>query len=233
MPLPRKVRHDRTVKKIRLLLIEDNRLLREGLAAMLAVQEDIALIASSETANAAVRSAVRKPHVVLVDIGPRHPNSMRIIRLLKRVLPGARIVVMDLESVQGDLFEYVSEGVCGFILRDATFDVFLSTIRHVAAGGRVLPPSLTGTLFSQIVGQVARKWKHSASPSIRMTGREQEIVDLIADGMSNKQIAKRLSIAPDTVKGHVHNILEKLALHTRLEVASYAHGRKSRHPGTP
>ena len=200
---------------------------------MLDAQEDITLIASSETAEAAARSAKRKPNVVLVDIGHRHPNSMRIIRLLKRVLPGTRIVVMDLESVQGDLFEYVGEGVSGFVLKDATFDEFLSTIRRVAAGGKVLPPPLTGTLFSQIVGQVARKWKHTASPSIRMTGREQEIIDLIAEGMSNKQIAKRLSIAPDTVKGHVHNILEKLALHTRLEVASYAHERKPRNPDTP
>ena len=214
------------MKKIRLLLIEDNRLLREGLAAMLAAQEDITLLASSGTTDAAARSAKRKPHVVLVDIGPRHRNSMRVIRTLKRVVPGSRIVVMDLESVQSDLFEYVGEGVCGFVLKDATFDEFLSTIRHVAAGGKVLPPPLTGTLFSQIVGQVARKWKHVPSFSVRMTGREQEIVDLIAEGMSNKQIAKKLSIAPDTVKGHVHNILEKLALHTRLEVASYAHGRK-------
>jgi DNA-binding NarL/FixJ family response regulator len=82
---------------------------------------------------------------------------------------------------------------------------------------------LTGSLFSQIVDHATRKGKGNPFKSVKMTGREREVVALIAEGLSNKEIAKRLSLATDTVKSHVHNILEKLALHTRLEIARFAH----------
>ena len=133
------------------------------------------------------------------------------------------MIVMDLLPVQADIVAFVREGASGFILKDATFDDFLETIRSVAAGAKVLPPSLTGSLFSQIVEQVVDQGKTDLIGAVRMTKREREVVDLIAEGLSNKEIAQRLNIATYTVKSHVHNILEKLALHTRLQVASYAH----------
>ena len=120
---------------------------------MLAEQPDITLVGSSGHAEAGVKSAKRQPGLVLVDIGSRHQVSMHHIGLLRRALPGAGIVVMDLGPLQSDLVEYVKEGVSGFVLKDATFQEFLSTIRTVAAGGKVLPPSLTGSLFAQIVEQ--------------------------------------------------------------------------------
>ena len=125
--------------------------------------------------------------------------------------------------MQADVVEFVKEGVSGFILKDATFDDFVGTIRSVAAGASVLPPSLTGSLFSQIIEKVAGEGKVSLIESVRMTKREREVIELIAEGLSNKEIAQQLNIATYTVKSHVHNILEKLALHTRLQVASYAH----------
>jgi DNA-binding NarL/FixJ family response regulator len=122
--------------------------------------------------------------------------------------------------LEADIVAFVREGASGFIQR-ATFDDFLRTIR--AAGTKVLPPSLTGSLFSQIVDKVVEQGKRDLVASVRMTQRERDVIDLIAQGLSNKEIAQRLSIATYTVKSHVHNILEKLALHTRLQVASYAH----------
>jgi DNA-binding NarL/FixJ family response regulator len=214
------------MKKIQLMLIEDNRLLREGLAAMLAEQPDIVLAGSSSNVESN-KLPRKKPNLVLLDIGMRNQNSLRTVESLKQTLPHAKIVIMDLAPVQSDLFEYVKAGVSGFVLKDATFDDFLSTIRLVAGGGKVLPPMLTGSLFSQIVEHATRKRKRIPFASVKMTKREFEVIELIAEGLSNKQIAKRLFLATDTVKGHVHNILEKLALHTRLEVASYAHSRKS------
>jgi DNA-binding NarL/FixJ family response regulator len=149
------------------------------------------------------------------------------VELVKRNIPAAKIVVMDLAPVQSDLLDFVKAGVSGFVLKDATFDDFLATIRTVIKGGKVLPPLLAGSLFTQIIDHATRTKKHISFASVKMTGREREIVELIAEGLSNKSIAERLNIATDTVKGHVHNILEKLALHTRLEVASYAHARKA------
>ncbi len=218
------------VKKIRVLLIEDNRLLREGLAAMLAEQPDIQLTASPGNGDTVAKNVRIRPGLILLDIGLRSHNSLRLVGTLKRTMPSAKIIVMDLAPVQSDLFEYVKAGVSGFVLKDATFDDFLATIRTVAQGGKVLPPLLTGSLFSQIIDQAASKGKRIPANLVKMTGREREVVELIAEGLSNKEIARRLFLATDTVKGHVHNILEKLALHTRLEVASYAHTRRTDKP---
>jgi DNA-binding NarL/FixJ family response regulator len=103
----------------------------------------------------------------------------------------------------------------------------MRTIRAVAAGNKVLPPSLTGSLFLQLVQRTPRKGQQPLKP-VKMTNREREVVALIAEGLSNKEIATRLHLAVDTVKSHVHNILDKLALHTRLEIASYAHSGEPR-----
>jgi DNA-binding NarL/FixJ family response regulator len=211
------------MKKIQILLVEDNRLLREGLTVMLKEQADLLVVASSGNSDAVLQAKKLKPVVILLDLELRSQNSIRLLGLLKKNAPKARVIGMDLVPVQEELVQYVEAGVCGFVLKDATFDDFLRTIRAVAQGVDVLPPSLTGSLFSQIVDRATRKRKGNPFTAVRMTGREREVVALIAEGLSNKEIAQRLHLATDTVKSHVHNILEKLALHTRLEIARYAH----------
>jgi two-component system, NarL family, nitrate/nitrite response regulator NarL len=215
------------MKKIHLLLIEDNRLLREGLAAMLKEQPDFRVEASHGNADALHKAKKLKPAVILLDLGLRSQNSLRLVGVLKRRASEARIIGMDLVPVQEDLVQYVEAGVCGFVLKDATFDDFLATIRSVAKGVNVLPSPLTGSLFTQIVERATRKRRGNPFASVRMTNREREVIALISEGLSNKQIAQQLHLATDTVKSHVHNILEKLALHTRLEIASYAHTDES------
>jgi DNA-binding NarL/FixJ family response regulator len=139
---------------------------------------------------------------------------------------------MDLAPVQPSLIEFVRAGVDGFVLKDATFDDFLQTVRNVAQGKKVLPPTLTSSLLSEIATHATKNGKGNPFKSVRMTGREQEVIELIAEGLSNKQIASRLNLAVDTVKSHVHSILEKLALHTRLEIATYRH-LSGRFPTSP
>ena len=211
--------------KIRLLLVEDNRLLREGLTAMLNEQADIEVVAAFGDGKEAVLKSTQelKPQIVLVDLGLKGQNSLQLVELIKKGSSEIKVIVMDLIPVQADVVEFVREGVSGFIVKDATFDDFVGTIRSVAAGASVLPPSLTGSLFSQIIEKVAGEGKVSLIESVRMTKREREVIELIAEGLSNKEIAQQLNNATYTVKSHVHNILEKLALHTRLQVASYAH----------
>lgn len=211
------------MKKIHILLIEDNRLLRDGLTVMLKEQPDLKVVASPGNSDAAAKARKLKPAVILLDLGLRSQNSLRLLGLLKKNAPDARVIGMDLVPVQEDLVQYVQAGVCGFVLKDATFDEFLRTIRSVAKGVNVLPPPLAGSLFSQIVDHATRKGKGNPFASVRMTRREREVIALIAEGLSNKDIAQRLHLATDTVKSHVHNILEKLALHTRLEIARFAH----------
>ena len=190
---------------------------------MLREQPDITVAASSGNGDAVNKAMRLKPHAVVLDLGLPGHRWQRAIELIKANSPGTKVIGMDLLPVQTDMVQYVEAGVSGFILKDATFDDFLHTIRAVATGGMVLPPPLTGSLFSQIVDRATRKTGGNPFRSVKMTNREREVVALIADGLSNKEIARRLNLATDTVKSHVHNILEKLALHTRLEIASYAH----------
>ena len=130
---------------------------------------------------------------------------------------------MGILPLQPDIVEFVEAGASGFILKDATVKEFLGTIRSVTQGVKVLPPSLTGSLFSHVAELALKKGKGKMANAIRMTKRELEIIALIADGQSNKEIAQRLNIATHTVKSHVHNIMEKLALHTRLQIAKFSH----------
>ena len=211
------------MSKIRVLLIEDNRLLREGITAMLNEQLDIRAVSSSGNGDALEKAKKLKPQVVLLDLGLRSQNSLRIAELIKKDFPKAQIVVMDLMPAQSEVVEFVQAGVSGFILKDATIDDFLNTIRSVADGKKVLPPSLTDSLFSHIVEYAVQSGKADRlMKAVRLTRREHEVVDLIARGMSNKEIANELHIVVHTIKSHVHNTLEKLPLHTRLVLASFA-----------
>jgi DNA-binding NarL/FixJ family response regulator len=212
--------------KIRVLLIEDNRLLREGITAMLNEQPDLRAMAATGNGDALEKAERLRPQVVLLDMGLRSQNSLRVVESIKARFPKTEVVVMDLIPVEADVVDFVKAGVAGFILKDATLDDFLRTIRSVAEGHKVLPPPLTGSLFSQIVEHAIQKGgADKLLKAVRMTKREHEVIALIAEGRSNKEIAKELHIAVHTVKSHVHNILEKLALHTRLELASFAHRR--------
>jgi DNA-binding NarL/FixJ family response regulator len=215
--------------KIRVLLIEDNRLLREGIVSMLAEEPDLrAISASGSNGDAFAKAEKLKPHVILLDIGLKAQNSLKVVEHIKKKFPKTEVIVMDLIPVHSDVVEFVKAGVSGFILKDASLDDFLHTIRTVAKGTKVLPPSLTDSLFSHIVEHAVQSGKvDQLIESVRLTRREQEVIDLISRGQSNKEIASALNIAVHTVKSHVHNILEKLALHTRLELASFAHSKNN------
>jgi len=130
---------------------------------------------------------------------------------------------MDLAPVQADILQYVKAGANGFILKDASLNEFLITIRTVAEGSTVLPPLLVDSLFSQIVDHAVREGKTKLKEAVRMTAREREVIVLLGEGLTNKEIAQKIHVSTYTVKSHIHNIMEKLALHTRLEIANYSY----------
>jgi len=214
---------------IALVLIDDNRLLREGLAAMIHSQPGFKVLAASadvEEALQKVREA--KPDVVLLDFGLVDHDSLSLTATVHEEVPAARVIVMGLLSVQEDVADFVRAGASGFIMKDASFEDFFSTIRAVAAGAEVLPAALTNSLFAQIAKNAARGNKTRILEAVRLTSRERQVVDLLGEGCSNKEIATRLHIAVHTVKSHVHNVLEKLALRSRLEVAAFSHAGAKR-----
>ena len=212
------------MKKIRLLLIEDNRLLRDGIFSILKPHKDILIIsASGDGKHTLVKIKQLKPNVVLLDLGLRSQNSLHVVEIVKKDFPEAKIIVMDLAPVQADVLQYVKAGANGFILKDASLNDFLITIRTVNEGATVLPPLLIDSLFSQIIDNAVREGKSELKKAVQMTQRERDVIGLLNDGMSNKEIGQKIRISTYTVKSHIHNIMEKLALHTRLEIANYSY----------
>jgi DNA-binding NarL/FixJ family response regulator len=207
---------------ITVAIIEDNRLVREGIAEMLNDLPDVSVVLAATSLETAMLKDAN-PRVVLLDVGLQDRSSLRLAETVRKEMADSRVIVMDLLPVHEEISQFVNAGVAGFILKDATFDDFVGTIRSVAEGERVLPPRMTGTLFSQIAKSAVQRGGAAALDSVRMTQREREVIGLIAVGMSNKEIAQRLNIATHTVKSHVRNIMDKLALHTRLQIAAYAH----------
>jgi len=228
-PAPKKAsRHtlpaEAPVKPIALVLIDDNRLLREGLVALVHAQPELKVLAASADADEALQKVREaRPDVVLVDFGLVDHDSLTLTSTVHAEVPQAKVIVMGLLPLQEEVTQYVRAGASGFVMKNASFDEFLATVRAVAAGTHVLPPQLTNSLFSQIAHSVAGKDKARVLEAVRLTARERQVIDLLGEGLSNKDIAGRLRIGVHTVKSHVHNVLEKLAMRSRLEVAAFTH----------
>ena len=191
---------------------------------MIRSQPGFKVLAASADANEALEKVKEaKPHIVLVDFGLENHDSLNLTATVHAEVPEAKVIVMGLLPMQEDVAHYVRAGASGFIMKDASFDEFFDTIRAVARGAQVLPSQLTNSLFSQIVRNAAVKDTARVIDSVRLTSRERQVIDLLGEGLSNKEISSRLHIAVHTVKSHVHNVLEKLALHSRLEVAAFSH----------
>jgi DNA-binding NarL/FixJ family response regulator len=198
------------VKKLKILVIEDNRLLRLGTTALLNEQGDI--IAVSTQGN-----------IVLLDLGLKSQNSVSVIEAIKKQLPRTEVVVMDLLPSHSEVVEFFKAGVSGFVPRDATLEDFLHTIRSVAKGVRILPPTISESLFSQIVKSAIEGGKvDRVVEAVKLTKPEQDVASLMAKGKSIKETSLGLELATFVVKNHVRNVLDKLALHTRLELAAFA-----------
>jgi len=207
---------------IAIAVIEDNRLVRDGITALLNQVHGLRVVAAASTAAFKLPDGVH-PQVVLLDLGLRNGDSLRVAQKVRREFPESKVIVMDLLPVHEDIMEFVHAGVSGFIMKDATLDDLVRTVRSVMTGAHVLPPQMTSSLFSQIARDAVASGGPEVLEAVRMTPRERQVINLISEGLGNKQIAARLHIATHTVKSHVRNIMEKLALHTRLQIAAYAH----------
>jgi DNA-binding NarL/FixJ family response regulator len=212
------------MKKTRLLLIEENHLLREGLVAILKRQKDITIVAvSGESDSTILKIHHLKPDIILLDVNLRSQNSLHAVESVKKEFPDTKMVVMDLAPLPGDVIQYVKAGASGFVLKDTTFDDFLVTIRSVAEGVQVLPPKFADSLFSHIVEYGVKSKRIKVTESVRMTNPEKEVFGLLGDGFNDKEIGRKLHAPTRIVKSHVQNIMKKLSLHNRLEAANHNH----------
>jgi DNA-binding NarL/FixJ family response regulator len=232
------IRRIHFMQKVSILLIEENRFLRERIASMLKHHGDLEVIENGEDGDAMRQLKVERPPglkspplVVLLNPGFEDGRGLKLMALLREELPEAKAIVMDILPDRADLVEFVKAGVYGFILKNAHGVDYVKTIKTVAEGSKVLPPDLTGSLFSKLVESAFESGRSTEDNFIQLTHREREIVNLISEGLGNKEIAAHLHIATYTVKSHIHNILGKLALNSRLQIAAFARKKASEWPG--
>jgi DNA-binding NarL/FixJ family response regulator len=210
--------------RTRVLVIEENRLARAGLAALLDAQPDLTVVAAVGRPDVGLlRAQETKPHVVLVNASLGSHSSNRFVERVRKVSPEPKVVVTEFPPVEEAMAEFAVAGASGFVPKRANHADLVGTVRSVAGGVEVVLPPLTSALFSCVARAAVARSAPAVTDAVRMSKREREVIDLIAAGLSNKEIARRLSLATNTVKSHVHNILEKLVLHNRLQIAAHAH----------
>jgi two-component system, NarL family, nitrate/nitrite response regulator NarL len=202
---------------IRLLIVGEICLYREGLALLLRPERDIEVVGTAESVDGAL-DPVRHGGADIVLLDASMTDSVSAVRALVEANSAVRVVVLSIPESEHEVVAFAEAGVAGFVTREADRGRFTETIHAVARGDTLCSPRITATLLRR-VADLAGRSPHLPALS-RLTVRELEIVDLLASGLSNKEIASRLRIEVPTVKNHVHHILEKLQLRRRSEVAA-------------
>jgi two-component system NarL family response regulator len=211
---------------IRIFVVDDLRLLREGLVALLAEQPDIIVIGTAASGSKALAKIKElRPDVALIDIGMPGKDGLAVTQTLRREVPAVKVIILGMPDLNEEIMACIEAGAAGYVLKEATIDYLVETIRAVHGGESFCSPRLAASLFSRIAELVSERQPAIAPGAIKLTTREVEIIKEIAEGLSNQEIAQRLSIQPQTVKNHIHNILDKLQLHNRLETVHYARER--------
>lgn len=206
---------------IRVVVVDDQELFRRGLTMLLSVEEDIEVVGEAgDGIDATELAAAAVPDVILMDVRMPKRSGIEACIAIKEVAPAARIIMLTVSDEEADLYEAVKNGASGYLLKDSSIDEVAQAIRVVADGQSLISPSMAIKLLDEFK-QMSRT-DRTQVPSPRLTDRELEVLKLVAQGLNNREIAKRLFISENTVKNHVRNILEKLQLHSRMEAVMYA-----------
>ena len=207
--------------RIRILIADDHALFRQAVRAILADEPDLELIAEAGDGDEAVRLAIELvPDVVLMDVRMPKLNGIEASRKISADLPTAKIVMLTVSDDDADLVEAIKAGASGYLLKEVDPTEIATAVRQTFAGHSLLSPAVASKLVSEFAAISKRADDRALRPSL--TDRELEVLQLAADGLTNRQIGRRLTISENTVKNHIRNILEKLHLHSRMEAVLYA-----------
>ena len=205
---------------IRVMLVDDHQIVRDGLRSLLAKQSDMEVIAEADNGRAAVQAAAElRPDVVVMDVGMPDLNGVEATLRVLEAVPNARVVALSMHSDRRFVEGMLAAGASGYVLKDAAFEDLVAAIRTVAQGGTYLCPSVAGIVVAHYVRGRADA---SARKAVALTPREREVLQLLAEGHSTKQIAARLAVSVKTVETHRSRLMEKLGLHSVAELTKYA-----------
>ena len=206
---------------IRVAVVDDQELFRRGLTMLLGVEDDIEVVGEAGDGVAATElAATAVPDVVLMDVRMPKRSGIEACLSIKDVAPSAKIIMLTVSDEEADLYDAVKNGASGYLLKDSSIDEVAQAIRVVAEGQSLISPSMAVKLLDEFK-QMTRSERQQV-PTPRLTDRELEVLKLVAQGLNNREIAKRLFISENTEKNHVRNILEKLQLHSRMEAVMFA-----------
>jgi DNA-binding NarL/FixJ family response regulator len=191
------------VARVRVMCVDDHRLMREGIRRIVDLQPDMTGVAEAANGAEAVEQFQKhKPDVTLMDLQLPSMNGHEAIKAIRRIQPDARIVVLTMYYGDEDVYRAIEAGVMGYMLKDAVPDDLIHVIREVHAGRRSVPPEIEAVLDARAM-----------QPSL--TARELQVLQLLATGKRNKEIASALGISADTTNAHVKSIFQKFNVHDR------------------
>jgi DNA-binding NarL/FixJ family response regulator len=210
---------------IRVLVVDDQEVVRAGFSALLGTQPDLVVVATAPNGRAAVELCRRhRPDVVLMDVRMPVMDGIEATRAIaaESEVDGPRILMLTTFGLDEYVYDALAAGASGFLLKDVTADRLFDAVRVVAAGEALLAPSVT----RQLIGEFARL-RHHPRPVVGalpgLTPRETEVLRLVAEGLSNPEIAARLVVSEETVKTHVSRLLRKLGLRDRTQAVITAY----------
>ena len=207
---------------IKVLLADDNALFREGMVALLNRCEGVQVVGQAKDAAEAVRKAtLLRPDVVLMDLAMPLGGGVEATRRILEERPGQAICILTVSEQESDLYAAIRAGARGYQVKTVALEDLCQTIRVLAEGGSVVTPHLAARLLEEFA-KLAQNVREGPSEAEKLTPREREVLELVAVGASNKEIAAKLVIAENTVKVHLRNILDKLQLRNRQQAAAFA-----------
>ncbi len=212
------------MEKIKVLLADDHTILRDGIRALLEEELDMEVVAEAEDGRTAVDLARKyQPDVILMDIAMPLLNGLEATRQIRQEAPDTKVLVLTMYEDEEYIRQFLAAGALGYVLKYAAASELLGAIRAVHRGEAVLSPAITRLVIEEYL-----RWADIQPEDIPngLTAREREVLQLIAEGYTNKQIAEILTISVKTVQAHRANLMRKLDLHDRAELIKYAIQKK-------
>lgn len=205
---------------IKVVLVDDHALIREGLQSLLEKQPDVQVVGEAEDGRRALELVAElSPDIVIMDVTMPRLNGIEATRQITAEFPSVRVIALSIHSKRRFVADMLSAGAAGYILKECLFDELVQAIHAVAAGGRYLSPRITDVILDDYVKRLSGGVE---SPLASLTGREREVLQLVAEGKSTKQIAIDLHVSTKTIEANRRQIMEKLDMHSVAELTKYA-----------